>query len=137
MRYNLKGDDYVRGGHIDLELIPIEDIYEIKYSAFFNLWKKVETKVFGRKITNWIPLPNYETSGSVRVPKSLLSEAFLKSDHEFEHAGVRFSPLGGGRYSFNKKQVSGEIQLSFDGCDPVEIASFVARYDGKTIEGRP
>lgn len=137
MRFNLKGDDYVRSGFVELNLNPVGDVYDVHYKVFLNLWKWVGKKVFGKEVGTWVPLPNYETSGSVRVPQSQLSEMFLKTTQPFEEQGVRFTPKGNGLFAFSKGRVTGEVQFGFDGRDPAEIQWFKASYDGKKVTGRP
>ena len=121
MRYMLKETSNVCGGHIDLELRPMGQIYDAHYEVFVKIGKRIFGKFIGS---------NQEFSGSYRIHQNTLSEAFIKNTKEFEIEGVKFTKQGDSKYlsvfTFSSGDVKGKIDFWRDGKDPVDIKKIYA-----------
>jgi len=121
MRYNIKPHGAVKSGHADVTIRQVGAVYDVSYRAKVKVKKFLFSKTF-------------EHTGSIRVPRSQLSESFLKcsESNTFNIKGMTFKKANpdSRRFVYGNGVVSGEILLSYDNLDPVEIECVVVHFMG-------
>ena len=126
MRYNIEQSGLIRGGTVDVTLNDMGDVYDCQWSAEIKLGKKI----FGK----WIPLPGFSKSGSERISKDVLSEAYIRENDAFKYGSFAFYKQADDHLTTGQNNdVNIDLYLRFDGMDPVEINMIYVEWNGYKV----